>query len=138
MDCPEITIGATVLLPIEHEGALLYFGDCKAVMADGEITQPPEVGTLITASAAIRDKPKTMRSPRVETEESLVTIVSAQTIGDACRAAYREMLNWLESDYGMDRSEAATLMAMVAQPGLCQITSILETAKCIMPRRWLT
>ena len=137
MDCAEITSGATVVLPVEHEGALLYFGDCKAVMGDGEITQPPEVGTLITASVAVRTKPKTMRWPRVETDEALVTIVSGPSLADACRSAYKEMLDWLESEYEMERHEGATLMAMVAQTGLCQITSPFETAKCIMPRRWL-
>ena len=30
LDCREIRAGATVVLPVEHAGAGLYFGDCKA------------------------------------------------------------------------------------------------------------
>ena len=51
LDCREIRAGATVVLPVEHDGAGLYFGDCKALMGDGEIVGPPEVGALVTASA---------------------------------------------------------------------------------------
>ena len=54
LDCREIRAGATVVLPVEHEGAGLYFGDCKALMGDGEIVDPPEVGALVTASAQCR------------------------------------------------------------------------------------
>src|SRR5438067_3536658 len=37
LDCREIRAGATVILPVEHDGGGLYFGDCKALMGDGEI-----------------------------------------------------------------------------------------------------
>jgi amidase len=137
VDCAEITTGATVFLPVGRVGALLYMGDCKAIMADGEITQPPEVGTLITASVKVLSKPDTMQWPRVETDDSLLTVVSGPSLTDACRGAFREMLYWLESDYKMNRQDAAILMAMVSRTGLCQISNTLHTAKCIMPRSWL-
>ena len=50
--------GATVVLPVEHAGGGLYFGDCKALMGDGEIVGPPEVGALVTASATPRLGPR--------------------------------------------------------------------------------
>ena len=51
LDCRELRAGATMILPVEHEGAGLYFGDCKALMGDSEIVGPPEVGAVVTASA---------------------------------------------------------------------------------------
>ena len=48
---------ATVVLPVEHDGAGLYFGDCKALMGDGEIVNPPEVGALVTATADRASRP---------------------------------------------------------------------------------
>ena len=67
MDCSAIGMGATVLLPVAVTGGLLYVGDCKARMGEGEVVQPPEVGTVITASARVRPRPRTMCWPRVET-----------------------------------------------------------------------
>ena len=54
LDCKDLVAGATLVLPFEHAGAGLYFGDCKALMGDGEIVGPPEVGALVTATAELR------------------------------------------------------------------------------------
>ena len=37
MDAPEVREGATVYLPVFHEGALFYFGDGHAAQGDGEV-----------------------------------------------------------------------------------------------------
>jgi acetamidase/formamidase len=137
IDCNQVTGGATVVLPVEVEGAFLYFGDCKAAMGDGEIVQPPEVGTLITASAQPRPRPNSMASPRVETPEFVMTVVSARTLDEACRAAFAELLAWIEEDYGVAREEAALLMGMVAHVGVCQISNTFATGKCSLPRAYL-
>ena len=49
------------MLPFEHAGGGLYFGDCKALMSDGEIVGPPEVGALVTATAELRPRPASLR-----------------------------------------------------------------------------
>jgi amidase len=138
LDCNEITAGATVILPVTVSGAYLYFGDCKARMADGEVVACPEVGTLITASVALRPGPARMHCPRVETADSLITLVSARTLEDACRNAFKYMLWWVVDDFGLAQEDAAMLMGMVAHTGICQMSNPLLTAKCIMPRRYLS
>ena len=37
-DIQEITTGATVQIPINHDGALLHIGDMHAIQGDGEIS----------------------------------------------------------------------------------------------------
>jgi amidase len=138
LDCNEITAGATVILPVTVPGAYLYFGDCKARMADGEVVACPEVGTLITADVALRPGPARMHCPRVETADSLITLVSARTLEDACRNAFKYMLWWVVDDYGLEQEDAAMLMGMVAHTGICQVSNPLLTAKCIMPRMYLS
>src|SRR5215204_1125654 len=46
-DCNLMTTGSTVLLPVYAPGGLLYFGDCKVLMGDGELVNAPECGALI-------------------------------------------------------------------------------------------
>jgi amidase len=133
MDCREIGAGATVSLPVFVEGAYLYFGDCKAIMGDGEIVQPPEIGTLIRTVVTLRQRPPHMMWPRVETSNSLISVVSDRSLEVACRAAFREVLSWLEYEYKLTREDAAMLMGMVAHVGVCQISNSLCTAKCTMP-----
>jgi acetamidase/formamidase len=134
LDCREIRAGATVVLPVEHDGAGLYFGDCKALMGDGEVVGPPEVGALVTASAEPRRRPASMTWPRIETAESITTLVSGKPLEWSARQAYRELLEWIVEDYDVDRPKAALLMAMVADVGICQISNTDYTAYCVSPR----
>jgi amidase len=133
-DCNPMTAGSTVVLPVNVDGAFLYFGDCKARMADGEIAAAPEVGTLITVTASVRPRPASMRWPRIETESELMTVVSDISLADACRQAFREMMLWIEEDKGAERRMIALLMAMVADTAVCQVSNRLHTARCTMPR----
>jgi amidase len=134
LDCRELRAGATLILPVSHEGAGLYFGDCKALMGDGEIVGPPEVGALVTASAEPRERPPSLEWPRLETVDSLTTLVSGTPLEWSARQAFRELLNWVTEDFALSRSKAALLLAMVAHAGICQISNKDYTAYCTMSR----
>jgi amidase len=134
LDCREIRAGATVVLPAAHAGGGLYFGDCKALMGDGEIVGPPEVGALVTATAEPRKRPASMTWPRIETPESMTTLVSGKPLEWSARQAYRELLEWVLDDFEIARPQAALLLAMVAQAGICQISNTDYTAYCVAPR----
>ena len=134
MDCREIRAGATLVLPAEHTGGGLYFGDCKALMGDGELVNAPEVGALVTASAVVRPRPASMTWPRLETADSLTTLVSGTPLEWSARQAYRELLEWVVEDTVLPRPQASLLMGMVAHAGICQISNTLYTASCTMPR----
>jgi amidase len=134
MDCREICAGATLVLPVAHDGGGVYFGDCKALMGDGEIVGPPEVGALVTATAEPRPLSASMTWPRLETPSSLTTLVSGKPLEWSARQAYRELLEWIVEDYEIDRSPAALLLAMVADTGICQISNTDYTAYCVAPR----
>jgi acetamidase/formamidase len=134
MDCREIRAGATVVLPVEVDGGGLYFGDCKALMGDGEIVGPPEVGALVTASAEPRERPASMTWPRIETATSMTTLVSGKPLESCARLAFRELLEWVVEDYEISRPKAALLMAMVAHAGICQVSNDGYTGYCVAPR----
>jgi amidase len=134
LDCRELRAGATLILPVAHDGAGLYFGDCKALMGDGEIVGPPEVGALVTASAEPRERPAALHWPRLETSDSLTTLVSGKPLEWSARQAFRELLNWVTEDFAVARPKAALLLAMVAHAGICQISNTDYTAYCTAPR----
>ena len=134
LDCRELCAGATLILPVAHDGGGLYFGDCKALMGDGEIVGPPEVGAVVSASAEPRERPLSLEWPRLETSECLTTLVSGKPLEWSARQAFRELLNWVTDDFDLPRSKAALLLAMVAQTGICQISNTDYTAYCTMPR----
>jgi len=134
LDCRELRAGATMILPVEHAGAGLYFGDCKALMGDSEIVGPPEVGAVVTASATPVPRPQSMEWPRIETAGELMTVVSGRPLEWSARHAFRELLNWVTDDFDLPRPRAALLLAMVAHARIAQISNTDYTSYCVAPR----
>lgn len=134
LDCRELRAGATMILPIAHDGAGLYFGDCKALMGDSEIVGPPEVGAVVTASAVPLSLPASMEWPRIETAHDLMTLVSGRPLEWSARHAFRELLNWVCDDYDLPRAKAALLLAMVAHARIAQVSNTDYTSYCVAPR----
>ena len=137
MDCSAITVGATVVLPVDVDGGLLYFGDCKASMGAGEVTCSPEVGTRIVASATPVVRPASMHAPRIKTSTQLTTVVSGISLADACRTAFRELKLWIEDEWRVDADDAAVIMGIAADCGVCQVSNALHTATCTLERALL-
>ena len=137
LDVREITTGATVVLPVETRGAGLYFGDCKAAIGDGEIVCAPECGTRIVVTARPFDRPSAMGSPRIVTADYLMTVVSAPSVTDAARSAFRQLKLWLEQEWELTNDEAVMVMGMGAHCGIGQVTNLLHTAKCSIDRSLL-
>ena len=134
LDCRELRAGVTMILPVAHDGAGLYFGDCKALMGDSEIVGPPEVGAVVRASAEPVPRPAAMEWPRIETGGELITLVSGQPLEWSARRAFRELLNWVVEDHDLPRHRAALLLAMVADARIAQISNTDYTSYCVAPR----
>lgn len=134
MDCNEICEGATVVLPVEVDGAYLYFGDSKARMGDGEVVQAPEVGTRLEMTVEAGPRPAGMGWPRVLSATRLVTVVSARSIDEGSKAAFAEMLAWCEPASGLSRADTAMVLGMIADVGICQVANSLPTARCVVSR----
>lgn len=137
LDCRELCAGATMILPVEHAGAGLYFGDCKALMGDSEIVGPPEVGAVVTASATPLERPASLEWPRIQSADDLMTVVSGKPLEWAARQSMRELLNWIDDDYDLPRPRAALLLAMIAHVRIAQISNTDYTAYCVAPRNVL-
>ena len=92
MDASDAREGATVYLPIFHEGAYFYFGDVHALQGDGEIT-----GMGIETSAGVTFqvdliKGKKISWPRFEDDDYIMVAGSARPLIAAFRIAHVEMI----------------------------------------------
>jgi len=134
LDSRDIRAGATLILPAAHVGGGLYFGDCKALVADGEVVTAPECDAVVTASAEPLPRPEGMVWPRIVADDRLITLVSGRPLEWAAREAFRELMTWLCTDYRLSRSRAALLMGMVGHVGICQVSNTDCTASCSVPR----
>jgi acetamidase/formamidase len=49
--------------------------------------------------------------PRLETDSLLMSIGSARPLEDATRIAYRELVLWMEAEYGFDKWDAYMMLS---------------------------
>lgn len=106
MDYNEVVEGATVILPVFHEGALLFIGDGHALQADGEPTGTGiETSMDVEFTVKVRKK-ASLSNPRVENADWIISIGSqpefASPLDRALQIATSDMVDWLTKGYGLE------------------------------------
>ena len=104
--------GSVIYLPVNAPGALLYLGDCHAIQGDGELCGVALEHPTVTTVQVDLIKGWTIAWPRLETSEFYMTIGSARPMEDASRIAYRELIRWMEAEFGFDETDAYLLLTM--------------------------
>jgi amidase len=138
MDCPDVTVGCKLLLPVFVEGALLYMGDVHAAQGDGEIG-----GVAIESSSEVTVRvnvltEKNIRWPRIVSEDEIMTVCSSASLEHAVKAAFTELVLWLEDEFAFHRMDAYMLSTQVARARICQVVNERYTVAAKFPRRILT
>ena len=122
VDCPDLTVGATVALPVNVPGALLWLGDVHAAMGDAEIT-----GTALETNADVTITIDVIpRRTASSARQALPRLDSATMIGSlGCefgasvetnlRHAFVDLLGRLSDDYGLAKIDAYHLLGAAAR-----------------------
>jgi amidase len=137
MDAPEVREGATVYLPIFHDGAYFYFGDGHARQGHGEVS-----GTgLETSMDVILEldliRGRTIRWPRFEDDRFIMVAGSAKPLIDAFRIAHVELIEWLVEEYGFGKWDAYMLLGQVGESTVAQVVDPVHTVVAKFPKRFL-
>ena len=115
MDLPDVSPGNTIYLPVRTAGARLFLGDCHATQGDGElcgvaIEFPTETRIQVDL---LSDLP--IAWPRIENPDWIMSVGSSRPMEDAARIAFRDLIGWMEEDFGFDRFEAYFILTQVAR-----------------------
>jgi amidase len=112
MDLPDVAPDSVIYLAVNAPGALLYLGDCHAIQGDGELCGVALEHPTVTTVQIDLIKGWTIAWPRLETSDFYMTIGSARPMEDASRIAYRELIRWMEAEFGFDETDAYLLLTM--------------------------
>ncbi len=123
MDASDVREGATVYLPVFHEGGYFYFGDGHALQGDGEIVGSGLETTMDVTLQFDVIKGQRIAWPRIEDETHIMVAGSVRPLVDAFRIAHVELIQWLVDDYGFDKLEA---YQVVSQGGLARIANVVD------------
>lgn len=115
MDFNEIAEGATVLLPVNVPGALLFFGDGHAVQGDGETTGDAlETSMDVTVTVEVL-KGRRIPGPMVETDTHIMAVGLNGSIDGAFADATEGMAQYLEQEYKLTPQEFAMVLGTAAE-----------------------
>jgi amidase len=135
MDWRGFRPGATVWFPVSVSGALLFAGDGHARQGDGEISGTGvEVSMEMELRLDLRRR-WPIRWPRGITAggAELFTVGNARPLDQALQHATTEMLDWLETDYGLDAVAASHLMGQTVGYDVGNVFNPAFTVVCRMP-----
>jgi acetamidase/formamidase len=137
MDAQEIRPGATVYLPIFHDGAYFYFGDGHARQGYGEVNGSGLETSMDVILEIDLIRGKTIDWPRIENDEYIMVAGSARPLIDAFRLAHIELVEWLEEDYGFGRWDAYQLLGQLAESTVANIVDPVYTVVAKFPKKYL-
>jgi acetamidase/formamidase len=123
MDTSDIREGATVYLPVFHEGGYFYFGDGHALQGDGEIVGSGLETTMDVTLQFDVIKGQQIAWPRIEDETHIMVAGSIRPLVDAFRIAHVELIQWLVTDYGFEKLEA---YQVVSQAGVTRVANVVD------------
>jgi acetamidase/formamidase len=123
LDCSFITQGATVYLPVLHDGAYLYIGDGHALQGDGEIAGNALETSLNISFAVKAIKKDTLQIalPRIENDEYIMAFGVAKKLDDAIKIATTVLVNWLQHDYHLTLQEATQVISTTIEYNIPEI-----------------
>jgi len=137
MDCPLLTAGCRVDLPVYVDGGLLFIGDCHAAQSHGEIT-----GAAVEVPGRVRFTVQAIKNagitwPRGRNADSLFTIGSGRPLDIALQRATSEMIRWLTLEFQVDKGTACLWMGQGVRYVISNAVNELGTMACVLPRRFI-
>jgi amidase len=140
MDTSDIGEGATVYLPVFHEGGYFYFGDGHALQGDGEIVGSGLETTMDVTMQFEVIKGQKIAWPRIEDDTHIMVAGSVRPLVDAFRIAHVELIHWLVNDYGFEKLEAYQVLSQVGTARVANVvdpnyTVVAKFPKALLPPR---
>ena len=111
MDLPDMGLGMVTYLPVRVEGARVFIGDAHACQGDVEVCRVAVEYPTFTTFTINVIKNHDIEWLRLEADDFIMAIGSTRPLEDACRIAYRELIYWLERDFGFERYDAYMMLS---------------------------
>ena len=134
----QIAKGATVYLPVFHDGGLITIGDCHAAMGDGEATASAVECALDATFRVTIEKDFTVSRPVVATKDEIMTTGEGATMEEASKGALNAMADLMVDKLGIDYTDAAMLMASAADVRTGLAGNPPYTMRAAIPRSMLS
>lgn len=143
IDCPELSPGHTIYLPVRIPGGMVSLGDVHACMGDGEIT-----GIAMETAADVHlriDLVKASGShylhcPQIESDRTIGSVGChfGRPLGENVKAAFRDLVMRLHRFHGFSVVDAYELLGQVGEIRVHQALDNWNAVLVKLDKRYLT
>ncbi len=137
MDLPDMGPGTITYLPVRSPGARVFIGDAHACQGDGEVCGVAVEYPTITTITVDLIKGWGIEWPRLEADDFIMTIGSSRPLEDATRIAYRELVYWMEGEFGYDRWDAYMMLSQCGKVRLGNFVDPKYTVGAAVSKKYL-
>jgi acetamidase/formamidase len=142
VDVPALGAGASLVLPVNVDGALVAFGDVHAAQGAGEITGAAleiEAEVELTLRPRDREAAQFVSLPQINTPAAIGSVAGYEGVPltECARAAYRDLLRRLERFYGFARADAYQLLSAVGRLEVGNMIDPFYSVMASIERRYL-
>jgi acetamidase/formamidase len=123
IDCKELVAGSTLFLPIPVDGALFSAGDGHGRQGDGEVCGTAiECPTEAVLTLSVRDD-LPLDWPLARTRDAWLAFGFDEDLDVAAQIATDGILDVIEREHGLDRSDALALASVVVDLRVTQVVN---------------
>lgn len=125
MDNRFMVEGTTVYFPVQVEGALFSIGDAHAAQGHGEVSGTAiEAPMRIVYEISIVEGARPIEEPQYETDSYYAVTGFATTLDEAAKKATRYMIDYLEAEHGLTRTEAYVLCSLAGDLHIAEVVDV--------------
>jgi amidase len=137
MDSPELRAGVTVYFGVNVPGALFALGDGHCRQGDGEVCGTGVEAAMNTVVILDVIKGAPTPTPRLETDEALMSTGSARPLEDAYRISQHDLVTWTAALAGLDVLDAYQLISQAGEAPVGNVCDPNYTMLAKVAKRYL-
>jgi amidase len=142
VDVPSLGAGATLVLAVNVDGALVSFGDVHGAQGAGEITGAAleiEADVELSVRACAREEAELLALPQINTDAFIGSVAGYEGVplADCARAAYVDLIARMQRFHGFTRTEAYELLSLAGRLEVGNMIDPFYSVMAAIERRYL-
>ena len=137
MDTPELRAGTTVYFGVNVPGALFALGDGHARQGQGEVSGVAVEAAMDTVVAVELIKGVATPTPRLETDDHLMSAGSARPLEDAFRMSQHDLVTWVADAGKLDVLDSYQLIGQAGEAPVGNVCDANYTMVAKVAKRYL-
>lgn len=134
LDVKDLTAGATLYLPVFHEGALFYVGDPHGAQGDGEVSGTAIEQSLEGTFRLTVRKDMSLDGPRAENATHHMLMGIDLDLDRAARHATWEVVDFLVEEKGLTPAKALSLASIAVDFRVSEVVDLTQVVTGFVPK----